>query len=118
MLIQFANCEISLEELLARLHGMIEIDFGPTERRLTSHYLVPIPGIRIELSHIRTAISKNATGEISNEGLKNWATMLLLADAYECEGPDEEKIADKLHELSLPQIFLKKTGQAESTSLQ
>jgi len=107
LLTQFANCEISLAELIAGLSGMIEIDFGVTERRLKSHFQAAEPGIRIDLSEIEKAKSKNSTGELSNEGLKDWATMILLNDAYLWEGPDEEEIANRLHELSLPQIFLK-----------
>lgn len=53
-LAQFANCEITLAELLERVRR-IEIDFGPAVRRLNFHYTVPEPGIRIELSHIEKA---------------------------------------------------------------
>jgi hypothetical protein len=118
LLAQFANCEISLDELLGCTRGMIEIDFGPSKRSLISHYLLPTPGIRINLIHIENAISKYTSREISSDDLKHWATMLLLNEAYEWEGPNEEEIADKLHELSLPQVFLKKSDRAESLPLQ
>jgi len=111
ILTQFANCEISLAELLTGLHGKVEILFDTDVRSLTSHFLTAEPGIRIDLNHIRNAKSKNATAELSNEDLMNWATMILLNDAYLWDGPDEEEIVDRLDELSLPQIFQKRPDQ-------
>jgi hypothetical protein len=117
-LARFANCQIGLHELAASLRGMIEIDFGPSVRSVTSHFLVSEPGIRIEPRHIVNAISKCMSGEISSEELKHWATMIRLNDAYEWVGPDEEEIADRLDELSMPQIFVKDSGKLESPPLQ
>ena len=105
-LVQFACCEINLESLIARLGGLIEIHFEPKERRLTSHFLTPIPGIQIDVGHIQNAISRARHHEISSTDLQNWATMILLNDAYEWEGPDADKIADRLNKLSMPLIFL------------
>jgi hypothetical protein len=96
---QFANCEITLDKLLGRITGT-KIDFGSAARTLTSHYVVPEPGIQIGLGHIRKAKEK-----LPSNDLTNWATMILLNDAYVWEGADEDEVADKLHELSLPQIF-------------
>ena len=100
-LARFAELEIPLEEVRLRLGGMLDINFGPTERRLTSHFLLPEPGIRIEMKHIRKALSKHWKGELTDQELNDWATMLLLNEAYEWSGPDEDEIAEMLNELSM-----------------
>jgi hypothetical protein len=70
------------------------------ERRLTSYFLLPQPGVRIELWHIQNAMAKHERGETSTPELAEWASMLLLNEAYDWEGPDEDDIADWLHEIS------------------
>jgi len=70
------------------------------ERRLTSYFLLPQPGVHIELSHIRNAMSKHERGEITTQELADWASMLLLNEAYDWEGPDEDGIAEWLNDLS------------------
>jgi hypothetical protein len=97
---EFAALEISMEELRRRLAGVVEFDFQNHERRLDSHYGTPVPGVRIELRHIRAAMEKQARGEISTEQLADWATMLLLNHAYDWEGPEEDEIAGWLNEIS------------------
>ncbi len=99
---EFAELRISLEDLRRRLHGVLEFDFKDQERSLKTHYGgTPTPGVRIELEHIREAMEKHAREEVSTHDLADWATMLLLNDAYDWEGPDEEKIADWLNEISI-----------------
>jgi len=97
---EFAELRISLEELRHRLHGVLEFDFKDHERRLKTHYGTPAPGVVIELEHIRRAMDKRARKEINTHDLADWATMLLLNDAYGWEGPDEERIAELLNEIS------------------
>ena len=111
LLIRFANCELSLAQLIEGLRSRIEINFGSAVRGLKSNFLPAEPGIRIGLNHIDRAKSKNAAGELSNEDLIHWATMILLNDAYVWDGPEEDEVADKLHELSMPQFFLKHPDQ-------
>jgi hypothetical protein len=107
----FAEGKVSLEELRERLSGVLEFDFKDHERKLTSHYGTPEPGVRIELKHIRAAMDKHARGEITTEQLADWATMLLLNDAYDWEGPEEEQIAEWLNDISM--LTLKPKAQAE-----
>ncbi|MFZ0813890.1 MAG: hypothetical protein WAM78_00150 [Candidatus Sulfotelmatobacter sp.] len=99
-LAQFARLEIPLGDLKRRLGKMMEFEFGENERRLTSHFLLPQPGVRIDQDHVKKAMSKHARGEISTHELADWATMLLLNDAYDCEGPEEEEIASWLNDIS------------------
>jgi hypothetical protein len=70
------------------------------QRRLTSHFLLPQPGVRVELWHIRNAMGKHERGEITARELSDWAAMLLLNDAYDWEGPDEDEIAEWLNDIS------------------
>jgi len=97
---RYASTEISIEELRESLQGVLEFDFKDQERRLTTHYGTPEPGVRIEMRHIRNAMDRHARGDLTTEELADWAAMLLLNDAYDWEGPDEDEIADLLNDLS------------------
>jgi hypothetical protein len=108
---EYAGLKTSLDQLRESLRGVLEFDFQDKERKLTSHYGTPHPGVRIELKHIRDAMDKHARGEVSTEQLADWATMLLLNDAYRWNGKDEDEIAELLHEIS--SLTLKPTQRAE-----
>jgi len=54
------------------------------------------------------------TGAFTSNDLMQWATMILLNDAYDWEGPNEDEVAERLHELSMPQIFTDSGLKAES----
>jgi hypothetical protein len=108
---EFAELKISIDELREQLQGVLEFDFKDQERKLTSHYRTPVPGVRIELENIQAAMDKHARGEISTEQLADWATMLLLNDAYDWEGPKEEQIADWLNDISM--LTLKSKAEAD-----
>ena len=108
---EFADLEISLEELRRRLAGVVEFDFRDHQRRLDSHYGTPVPGVHIELRHIRAAMEKQARGEISTEQLADWATMLLMNHAYDWEGPEEDEIAGCLNEISMLTLKAKPQGE-------
>jgi hypothetical protein len=108
---EYAALKISLDQLRESLRGVLEFDFQDKERRLTSHYGTPDPGVRVELKHIRDAMDKHASGEVSTEQLADWATMLLLNDAYRWDDKDEDEIAELLHEIS--SLTLKPTRRAE-----
>ena len=98
---RFARLKISLEELQHALGKMLEVNFKEEERRLNSHFLLPEPGVRIELKYVHEAMGKHARGEITTQQLSEWAAMLLLNDAYDWQGKDEDEIADWLNEISL-----------------
>lgn len=101
---KFAQMAISLQEVRAQLGSMLEMDFSSTERTLTSYFLLPDPGIRIGMEHIRNALDKHWRGEVTDTELSDWATMLLLNEAYDWSGPNEDEIAEMLNELSLRKI--------------
>jgi hypothetical protein len=93
--------EISMSELGDRLHGMLTFDFGPHERRLISRFLRAAPSIRIEKRHIQKAVEQHERGRVTKREQSDWAAMLLMNDAYDWEGPDEEEIAEALNELAI-----------------
>lgn len=106
---EHADLKISLEELRRQLAGVVEFAFQNHERRLDSHYGTPVPGVRIELRHIRAAMKKQARGEISTGQLADWATMLQLNPAYDWEDPEEDEIAGWLNEMRM--LTLKPKGE-------
>jgi hypothetical protein len=108
---KFLELKLSLEQLGERLSGVLEFDFKDHQRKLTTHYGTPEPGVRVEMRHIRNAMDKQERGEITTEQLSDWAAMLQLNGAYDWEGPEQEEIADWLNEMSL--LALKPKDQAE-----
>ena len=108
---EYAELRISLEELRERLIGVLDFNFKNHERRLETHYGTQVPGVRVERKHIQAAMDKHAREELSTEGLADWATMLLLNDAYDWEGPEEEEIAAWLNDISM--LTLKAKSEAE-----
>lgn len=108
---KFARLEISLEELQRCLGEMLVYNFGKEERRLTSYFLFLQPAIRVEKKYIQAAMNKHAREGISTEQLADWATMLLLNDAYDWQGPDEDQIAEWLNDISM--LTLKSKAEAD-----
>jgi hypothetical protein len=99
-LVQFARLEISLDDLCSRLQGMLTVDFGSKQRRLTSNFLAAEPGIQIEKQILQHAVDHRSSGAITARQLSDWAAMLIMNDAYEWEGLDEQVI-DQLNEFAL-----------------
>jgi hypothetical protein len=98
---RFLRCEISLEALLLELHGMVEIEFLSTVRRLTSHFNLVEPPIRVAKTDVDNAIAKRRSGALTERDLVRWATGIVLNDTYLWEGEDEDEISDALNDLSL-----------------
>lgn len=107
----YAALKISIDQVRESLSGVLEFDFKNQERKLTTRYGTPEPGVRVELKHIRDAMDKHSQGEITTEQLADWATMLLLNGAYRWNGKDEDEIAEWLHEIS--SLTLKTKPQSE-----
>jgi hypothetical protein len=103
LLVRFAHLDITLDELLHQLDGMVELTFGSTERRFTAHWLLVEPGIKVESAEIERAVINVRDGLLSEQDLVRWATMLLLNDAYVWGSEDDgdEEISDALNDLSI-----------------
>jgi hypothetical protein len=107
ILARFVRFEITLSELLVELHGILKFYFTPNTRSFESGFIVPEPGVRVTQGDIDQAAARHASGQILTSELTKWATMLLLNDAYDWQGPDEDEIAGRLNDLSMPQLFFK-----------
>jgi hypothetical protein len=98
-LAEFARLKITLTELYRCLNGMIDLEFGPTERRFTSYYLLVNPGIEVVKADVDRALAMRQDGSLSESDLVRWATMLSVNDAYVSDEDDEE-ISNALWDLS------------------
>jgi len=108
---RFLRLEILLEELLPALHGMVEIEFLPTQRRSTSLFNLVEPPLQVVKAHIENALEKRRSGKISERDIVRWSTFILLDDAYVWEGPDEDEIGDALNDLSFGNFDLYQTNR-------
>ena len=97
----FVRLNISLETLISKLNGMMDLDFDGQERRFTSYFLLSEPGIKVEKEDIQFVLDRHWRGEISDREVSQWATMLLMNEVYDWAGQDEDEIAELLNELAL-----------------
>ena len=107
---QFGRLDIGIEELRGRLRGAMEFEIQPHQSWLRPRFSRPEPSIQIDWKQVKRVLDRHFEGEITDRQLAEWATMLLLNDAYDWAGPDEDDIADALNELS----FLPTGSEEES----
>lgn len=93
---QFARLDISLGQLGQRLAGVMRFEFEPDYKRLEPNFNPPDPPIRIEKWHLNNALDKKRRGEVTQQQLADWASMLQLNEAYDWSGEDEDEIAEWL----------------------
>jgi hypothetical protein len=92
--------EISITELMHACASVMEFSFEAAERRFSSSFRIPAPGIPITIGHIENALMRKRLGIVSEKDLVVWATMILLNDAYEINSSDEDVIAEWLNDFS------------------
>ena len=97
---RYALFEASIEEVREALAGVFDFDLKPTRRTATTSFRVPEPGIVITREHISNALERKRFELISERDLVEWATILLLNDAYVLNPGDEDLIADWLNDIS------------------
>ena len=107
---RFALLEIGVDEMRQSLAGVFDITFeakeesaGNITQRRTAHnrFPIPEPGIVITREHISNALERKRFGLVCERDLVQWATILLLNDAYVFDPGDEDLIADWLNDISL-----------------
>jgi hypothetical protein len=98
-LMQFGMLEITLDDLRQRTRGAMEVDFDGDRRSITEHFEIPKPLIQITKKHIETALNKRRCGEITENQLSDWASVLVMTHAYDWEGPEMDEIGEWLHDL-------------------
>ncbi len=106
---RYAMFEATLEELRRSLTGVFDFDFrfelqpagsAPITRSASGRFRLPEPGIVITREHISNALERRRFDLISERDLADWATMLLMNDAYVLDPVDEDLIADWLNDIS------------------
>jgi hypothetical protein len=98
---RYALLEASIAELRTALTPVFEFDLARSVRTASTQFRVPEPGIVITREHISNALERKRFGLITERDLVEWATMLLLNDAYALDPGDEDLIADWLNDISL-----------------
>jgi len=74
---------------------------GPgTQQTVIYSASIPKDPVKVTRADINSAIEKARAGEISQERLQQWASMLMLNDAFDWSGEDEDAIANMLADLS------------------
>jgi hypothetical protein len=109
LLRRYALFEVGLDEMLRSMNEAFDVDFqsreepGPaaTQRRSANNrFPIPEPGIVITRDHISNALERKRFGLVTERDLVEWATVLLLNDAYVFEPGDEDLIAEWLNDIS------------------
>lgn len=97
---RFLVFEAGVGSIRRSLGGLFDFDLDPERRSASSHFRVPEPGILVTRDHIAKAFEREQRGEISQRELIEWATMLLLNDAYQPDPNDEDYVAEWLNRIS------------------
>ena len=98
---RFAWLQADLEEVRRAMTGVFEFDLQRGQRAARTFFRMPEPAIAITRAHVSNALDKKRTGQITERDLVNWATLLLLNDAYVLDPGDEDLIAEWLNDISL-----------------
>ena len=98
---RFAMFQADLEEVRTAMTGVFEFDLERGQRAARTYFRMPEPAIAITREHISNALERKRLGKITERDLVNWATLLLLNDAYVLDPGDEDLIAEWLNDISL-----------------
>jgi len=98
---RFAWMEVTLDELRTAMSGVFEFDLQRGRRAARTWFRMPEPGIAITRRHLENALNRKRDGRIEERDLVEWATLLLLNDAYVLDPGDEDLIAEWLNDISL-----------------
>jgi hypothetical protein len=98
---RFAWMDASVEEVRDSMAGVFEFDLQRDRRAARTSFRMPEPGIAITRAHLANALDRKREGRITERDLVNWATLLLLNDAYVLDPGDEDLIAEWLNDISL-----------------
>lgn len=98
---RFAWFEADLDELRAAMAGIFEFNLQRGHRAARTWFRMPEPAIAITRTHLENALQRKREGLIEERDLVEWATLLLLNDAYVLDPGDEDLIAEWLNDISL-----------------
>ena len=97
---RFLVFQAGTADIRSSLWGLFEFELDPERRTASSHFQLPEPGILVTRDHIANALERETQGDISQRELIDWATMLLLNDAYQPDPNDEDFVAEWLNRIS------------------
>ncbi len=98
---RFAWFHASLDEFRDAMTGVFEFELQRGQRAARTFFRMPEPAIAITREHISNALEQKRLGKVTERDLVNWATLLLLNDAYVLDPGDEDLIAEWLNDISL-----------------
>lgn len=98
---RFAWMDAGVKELRETMAGVFEFELQRGRRGARTCFRMPEPGIAITRRHLENALTRKREGKISERDLVEWATVLLLNDAYVLDPGDEDMIAEWLNDMSL-----------------
>ncbi len=98
---RFAWLQADVEEFRAAMTGVFEFELKQGQRAARTFFRMPEPGIAITRAHISNALEQKRLDKVTEKDLVNWATLLLLNDAYVLDPGDEDLIAEWLNDISL-----------------
>jgi hypothetical protein len=98
---RFAWFDADVEEVRTAMVGVFEFNLQRGHRAARTWFRMPEPAIAITRRHLENALNRKRQGKITERDLVNWATMLLLNDAYILDPGDEDMIAEWLNDISL-----------------
>lgn len=98
---RFAWFEADLDEVREAMAGVFEFNLQRGHRAARTWFKMPEPAIAITRAHLEKALARKREGVIAERDLVDWATLLLLNDAYVLDPGDEDLIAEWLNDISL-----------------
>jgi hypothetical protein len=105
---RFALFEAGMDELRRTLSAVYDFDLelqtvgGKLQRRSAAgRFRLAEPGIVITREHIQNALDRRRFELVSERELAEWATILLMNDAYVLDPADEDLIAEWLNDISV-----------------
>lgn len=99
----FARCEITVQELAAAARAYLGL---PVRRRTALPWfglgsICPPRSIRITKRHLDRALTRTRRKEITERELVDWATMILINEAFYWTGKNADLIGEWISGLSL-----------------
>jgi|SRR5947208_8647639 len=96
----FASLRINMSELQYRLRDVLRVNFDGVTRTLEFFFDDTKPSVLVDRTHLEQALEKRRLRLITEEELSEWASMLLLNDAYDFVPDDEDLVIRWLNDLS------------------
>ena len=99
---RFVRFELPIETLGKVLAPLVTFTLDGRATHQTVKYSAGIPKnpVKVTRADIDLAIEKERTGKVTQRQLQQWASMILLNDAFDWSGEDEDAIADMLADLA------------------